>query len=383
MQMIDLMKRLAELDAKNSNVVKESSVDECGMMGSMGMSRPHSPASINMTAATGKELSSMLKDIMTLAGHQQMHEPMHDVEPMGGADGVAVVDVEPSPEVGADEPSIMRSMIDKLNPEVDTEIGDNDDEKTDETYDNSPDVQVAGYDAAVPSGNDLHKEKQQFPATQRGDNPMAVTFESLMAEYRKFLGEGMSDHEDELSLRTSVLDVLQTIYDGASAGEEMIDTVADELGDYYDEVEQSGDQELMKAYRFVREKGADAEGNPEMMAKVVKQAMSVLGNDQGVAEGQKSWTDGTVEYSMTDPNNPDAEIDVTIDYTIDHRHNECRVDSVTNSETGEDLTNKVDRRQFIDVCVNDYQRRSDDRYDQGMAEADTMESMLKLAGLKK
>jgi hypothetical protein len=111
--------------------------------------------------------------------------------------------------------------------------------------------------------------------------------------------------------------------------------------------------------------------------------MSVLGNDQGVAEGQKSWTDGTVEYSMTDPNNPDAEIDVTIDYTIDHRHNECRVDSVTNSETGEDLTNKVDRRQFIDVCVNDYQRRSDDRYEQGMAEADTMESMLKLAGLKK
>jgi hypothetical protein len=110
---------------------------------------------------------------------------------------------------------------------------------------------------------------------------MAVTFESLMAEYRKFLGEGMSDHEDELSLRTSVLDVLQTIYDGASAGEEMIDTVADELGDYYDEVEQSGDQELMKAYRFVREKGADAEGNPEMMAKIVQQAMSVLGKDQG------------------------------------------------------------------------------------------------------
>lgn len=94
--------------------------------------------------------------------------------------------------------------------------------------------------------------------------------------------------EDEYSIRSAVLDVLQTIYDGASAGEEMIDTVADELGDYYDEVKQSGDSELMKAYRFVREKGADAEDNPKMMAKIVQRAMSVLGKDQGVAEGGSS-----------------------------------------------------------------------------------------------
>ena len=33
MQMIDVLKRLAELDAKNTNVVKEGQVQECGQIG--------------------------------------------------------------------------------------------------------------------------------------------------------------------------------------------------------------------------------------------------------------------------------------------------------------------------------------------------------------
>jgi hypothetical protein len=215
MQMIDVLKRLAELDAQNPNIVQEKrvdeSLDECGMMGGMGMSHPHSPASINMTAATGEELSSMLKDIMTLAGQSNPapEMPMGGEEPMAGADGIAVVDVEPSvdagPDVGADDTSVMRSMIDKLNPsdddagdassddtpsaDADDSSSDDDEEEKVDEYDNTPDEQVAGYDAAVPSGNDLHKEKKQYPAAQRGDNPMAATYESLMAEYRKFLGE--------------------------------------------------------------------------------------------------------------------------------------------------------------------------------------------------
>ena len=38
MQMIDVLKRIAELDAQNPNIVKESTqVDECGIMPEMGM----------------------------------------------------------------------------------------------------------------------------------------------------------------------------------------------------------------------------------------------------------------------------------------------------------------------------------------------------------
>jgi hypothetical protein len=380
MQMIDVLKRLAELDAQNPSVVQEKklneSLDECGMMG--GMSQPHSPASINMTAATGEELSAMLKDIMTLAGQStaEPEMPMGDEEPIGGADGIAVVDVEPSsevepsPEVGADDTSVMRSMIDKLNPtsnddenDGDQEIDSSDDEEKVDEYDNTPDEQVAGYGAAVPSGNDLHKEKQQYPAAQPGDNAMSATYESLMAEYRKFISEdqnateGMSDHEDELSIRSAVLDVLQTIYDGASAGEEMIDTVADELGDYYDEVEQSGDSELMKAYRFAREEGAEAEGNPEMMANVVQQAMSVLGNNQGVSEiSQKLAAKAYNKMAVGD--------DPWKNRTGLAGDQSDRMKARMDNRWGKDATDAAIKK------------------DQGTLE-DTMESMLKLAGLKK
>ena len=120
--MIDVLKRLAELDADNPNIVKEGlQVEECGMMPEMmpgmGMDiapeKPSMPASINMSAGSGEELSNMLATIMQLAGVNKVEEPM------GG---------EPAPQtlepVGAGPASPadnMRSVIDKLNP-----MGDND-----------------------------------------------------------------------------------------------------------------------------------------------------------------------------------------------------------------------------------------------------------------
>ncbi len=101
----------------------------------------------------------------------------------------------------------------------------------------------------------------------------------------KDLEEGGSDHEDEYSIQSAVLDVLNHIHDGALSGEEMIDYLADELGDYYDEVEQSGDEMLMRAYRLAREEGADAEGDPERMAQVMGQAIGML--SQGIAESME------------------------------------------------------------------------------------------------
>lgn len=343
--MIDVMKRLAELDAQNPNIVKESTqaVEECGMMGSMS-SQPHTPASINMTAASGEELSSMLKDIMTLAGRSMGGE-----EPVGGADGIAVVDTEPTgdvdvgPEVGVDdhEPSVMRSMLDKLNP------GDDEDEPKDEKpveeYDNSPDVETQGYDSMVPSGNDLHREKRQYPAAQPGDNAMSME-ESLMSEWKKFVAEGSDQgvaegvedvikgsEKDVLAkikelglgkprfesgrsdgkiyvfdknpdyymvyrngifqlsrytqnqgvaegsdsdLRDSILNqVLLTIYHGAKKGQDMTDTIADELGDYFDEVDNSNDTELKKIYAYVRNL---ADEEPDIQASGTLKAIKKL-----------------------------------------------------------------------------------------------------------
>jgi len=156
---------LGESDQKN--------LEECGMMDSMGaMSQPHTPASINMTAASGEELSGMLKDIMSLAGMSKDSEMPISTEP-------AAQTLEPAgPEM--DATTSMRSVIDKMNPD--------DEEETDEAWDNEPNPETAGYDSMTPAGNDLHKQKAQYPAAQPGDNAMTME-QQLMAEYKKFINE--------------------------------------------------------------------------------------------------------------------------------------------------------------------------------------------------
>lgn len=186
--MIDVLKRLAELDAQNPNVVQENEpgtaegqLEECGMMDSMGsMSQPHTPASINMTAASGEELSGMLKDIMSLAGLNNAADEMPvSTEP-------AAQTLEPvGPEM--DATTTMRSVIDKMNPADDEEDGE---EETDEEYDynNSPKPETTGYSSITPAGDDLHREKGAYPKANGGDNAMTME-QQLMAEYKKFISE--------------------------------------------------------------------------------------------------------------------------------------------------------------------------------------------------
>jgi hypothetical protein len=129
MQMIDVMKRLAEIDS--ANIVKENAVAECGIMPEMNMSPSHPPmpASINMTAGSGEELSDMLTTIMSLAGIHKV-EPEHlgvDQEPMQ-------LTPEPGMAVGpASAGDDMRAVLDKLNPENDGEEEPNDKEETEES----------------------------------------------------------------------------------------------------------------------------------------------------------------------------------------------------------------------------------------------------------
>jgi hypothetical protein len=216
MQMIDVMKRLAELDSKNPNVVKESTaIEECGMMPMPGMGGQHTPASINMTADSGSELTGMLRDIMQLAGMQKVGaehlgiepEPMKLTPEPIAAVGPAIA--EPMSSAADD----MRSVIDKLHSDDeegddlgafqgDDEEGDADDEEeTDEgQYDNSPadpnNVPAADADEYAHhenqpgSGNTSNGEKRQ-------SNLPTATFESLMKEYKSFIGESSEEEMDE------------------------------------------------------------------------------------------------------------------------------------------------------------------------------------------
>lgn len=193
--MIDVLKRLAELDSTNPNVVQESEqhVEECGMMPEMGMmnmppERPSHPASINMSAGSGEELSDMLTTIMTLAGRN--HDHGMNAAPMAAAPA-------PLEPVGPalDATSSMRSVIDKLNPmdNGDDETGDEGERKPVDEYDNTPD------DATDMSEFDpnqfAHQENQPGQGDRMdGNMPKGVpTMEEvekqLFAEYRKFVSE--------------------------------------------------------------------------------------------------------------------------------------------------------------------------------------------------
>ena len=211
--MIDVLKRLAELDADNPNIIKESQqVEECGMMPGMvpemGMDiapeKPSMPASINMTAGSGEELSNMLATIMQLAGVNKVEEPMggepapQTLEPVGAG-----------PESPADN---MRSVIDKLNPmggdddmsvaqgdvdndgdhDMDDHDAEDDKEEVDE-YDNTPSDpnKKNEFDA----NQFANKENQPGQGDRMdGTSPKAYAdmneaVKDLFAEYKKFVSE--------------------------------------------------------------------------------------------------------------------------------------------------------------------------------------------------
>lgn len=192
--MIDVMKRLAELDAGNPNIVRESTeVAECGMMPEIGMNameRPSTPATINMTAGSGEELSDMLTTIMSLAG---IAHKGHDAEPMGDLPPPA------EPEMGPETPAdTMRGVIDKLNTAGGEEDGEEgDEEKTDEEksgpYDTSPNDP-----RDVPAFNaDQHAHQENQPGQgdrMDGDKPKAYAdmneaVADLFAQYKQFVNE--------------------------------------------------------------------------------------------------------------------------------------------------------------------------------------------------
>jgi len=180
-----------------TTTMKESlDLAECGMMPMPGMGgQTHTPASISMTANSGPELSGMLADIMKLAGVHQV-EPAH----LGIEHEPAVLTAEPSIDLDHDHSNgeIMRSVMDKMNPEM------GDEEETDEgMWDNSP----ADPEPPAPfDANEFaHRENQPGQGDRMdGDKPKAYPTmeEQLMADWKQFMTEGVAEGRvDQLPTR--------------------------------------------------------------------------------------------------------------------------------------------------------------------------------------
>jgi hypothetical protein len=101
-----------------------------------------------------------MSDLIKMVGEPSSEKDATD-KPDGEPKGDEPIDGEPAPKKEmqdvADE---VRSMTDELA--------------------NSPDEQIAGLDAAIPSGDDLHKQKGTYKPVSGGDNPMAL--EQLKAD---------------------------------------------------------------------------------------------------------------------------------------------------------------------------------------------------------
>lgn len=239
--MIDVMKRLAELDTKNPNIsnplaagtkvkmpVQESNppqlpdltdltelkalsgltpVSECGMMGMSPMGDSHPPVatfSINATAADGDEVASMLTQIMNLAG-------MHKVGPqhMPGVDGGATA-LTSTPAMAAtpmDTPistiaahgnsgEVMRAMLDKMNdaPE-DEQVSTPGDPEYDDSIEPMDGVTIppsanTGSDTSQPMPSPASPEDESMGMGQEGDL-------GSMADEIRGMADELADMEPE------------------------------------------------------------------------------------------------------------------------------------------------------------------------------------------
>lgn len=204
MQMINVLKRLAELDANNPNVVQESldqPVDECG--DSMGAMQSHSPASISMTAGSGEELSSLLKTLMSLSGESNGEEPVSAMpapaEPEVDGDVL-------SPQEPEGDSMIMRSMIDKMN---DVDDGEDNEYSDDQELSDGKKVPIPGIEKSGP-GYDTYRHI--------GDNPTP----DYDLAVKRYGSSGKNTH------RTSIPNVraggrLDSTGDTSQFGEEKVD----------------------------------------------------------------------------------------------------------------------------------------------------------------
>ena len=210
--MIDVLKRLAELDAQNPNIIKENTqVDECGMMPGMvpemgvdiAPEKPSMPASINMTAGSGDELSNMLATIMQLAGQ---NKPVSAAPPLDNTPPAGTLE----PASGDSPADAMRSVIDKLNPMGGDDVSkshgdlDNDGDHDMDDHDMEKKEPVDEYDNTPADPNDkdefdadahAHQENQPGQGDRMdGDRPKAYAdmneaVTDLFAQYKRFVSE--------------------------------------------------------------------------------------------------------------------------------------------------------------------------------------------------
>lgn len=163
-------------------------ITECGIPTAM-VGGSHTPASINITASSGPELTGMLKDIMSLAGVRDTHKPIDvlaspsrvDHTPAQGPDMAALIRAVDEPEADSD------SMNDDPENEGMPEKTEN------RPWDSSPHEKERqdGMRKFGDANSGDHRERQAgLPRAKPTTEAIAA---QLFADYKKFVSEAASD----------------------------------------------------------------------------------------------------------------------------------------------------------------------------------------------
>jgi hypothetical protein len=149
---MDMKKLLTIVSGQEKKQINESVAEAgCGMQQEMQTTPP-----VSMNVSMNAQGIDQIKELLKLVGN--------DEKPMAIPTAIT-----PMPAVKDKQPA-MTDLI---------KIAGGETEK--EEFANEPDVQVRGLDAAIPSGDDLHRTKKSYSDKPfRGDNPMAA--ESIRAQ---------------------------------------------------------------------------------------------------------------------------------------------------------------------------------------------------------
>lgn len=178
------------LDARSLQYLAgvKKTIEECGMMGG-AMPAPHTPASINVTANNGVELSGMLKDIMNLAGvHKVEPEHMPVDNPESPTKVISAPPMKATPSHGED----MKRLLSKMGFEDEMTVDEDSMNASEEPkYNTSPD-EKSKVGSPFPGGEGDRGANFGNALVGRVHKDEKTAFESLYAEYKEFVAESKS-----------------------------------------------------------------------------------------------------------------------------------------------------------------------------------------------
>ena len=171
MNMKSLIQRMTDIENNKTSQLNESVVTECGMAGSMTPPPAPPSMSINLSAQGLGQIQELL-GLMKNAGLEQAAVVSQDMMPV------------------RQDMERLRSIVDGPEMEADAAYGDviTDDEETEESFANEPDEEYQDHEYMIHDlSGGINKPKRMYPASQRGDNAMAV--ENIKIRLQKALAE--------------------------------------------------------------------------------------------------------------------------------------------------------------------------------------------------